>query len=424
MATNQLTSKQLRKLFIEELNAQGITGENQAAVLGQAKKEMQFHPSYLVENVSNTAAEAAYGLATPRKARELGNTKLGDGAKYKGRGYIQLTGRNNYKKIGEELFLDGVIDDPDLLINNPDILKTDPKLAAKASVKFLTLDSRFQDALAKPTLREKVDGMTRIINGGLFSDPSKKHKGGMTYQEDIDLRFKNAENFNKQLILNSDGTKVAIDGVIKKGGETETAWDSKLEREGYKAYPTATADPMKDFLRSIGEKVSSIIPSAQAAETDGVRTAFSPDNRLFAQTDPRRTDLLQQQSIAAQERNFLTPEIASLLAASDRTSFGWNDPRRTDGGEAASARWQFAQTDPRRVDLNQPEPQVAPVQRSMAPPAPAPREPSYGGYVTDGSGNVIVDGSGLPVQYGAGPEEYATMEDLLADRGLMGTRGL
>jgi len=316
MATNQLTSKQLRNIFIAELNAQGITGENQAAVLGQAKKEMQFHPKYLVESASDKNAEAAYGLATPKKARELGNIKLGDGAKYKGRGYIQLTGRNNYKKVGEELFLDGVIDDPDLLINNPDILKTDPRLAAKASVKFLTLDSRFQDALAKPTLREKVDGMTRIINGGLFSDPSKKHEGGMTYQEDIDLRFKNAENFNKQLILNSDGTKVAIDGVIKKGGETETAWDSKLEREGYKAYPTETTDPMRDF----------------------------------------------------------------------------------------SERSQFAQTDPRRVDLAQPVPQAQPTY-DYIPQQPVPYTPS------------------APMSDFEQPQ-YATIEDLLADRGLMGTRGL
>jgi predicted chitinase len=225
MATNQLTSKQLRNILIAELNAQGITGEQQAAILGQVKKEMLFEPKYLVEIASDKSAENAYGLASPKKARELGNTNEGDGAKYKGRGFIQLTGRNNYKKVGEELFLDGVIDDPDLLITNPDILKTNPSLAAKASVKFLTIDPRFQDALSKPTLRGKVDGLTRIINGGLFSDPSKKHEGGMTYQEDIDLRFKNAENFNKQLTLNSNGIEVAVDGIIDPKGQTETAWN-------------------------------------------------------------------------------------------------------------------------------------------------------------------------------------------------------
>lgn len=40
------------------------------------------------------------------KAKELGNTDIGDGKKYKGRGPIQLTGKANYKKYGNILNLD------------------------------------------------------------------------------------------------------------------------------------------------------------------------------------------------------------------------------------------------------------------------------------------------------------------------------
>ena len=325
------------------------------------------------------------------------------GADYAGIGDFQVTGKQNtidalkaYGAKGKE-FAKILEDDPSA-INS---LKKNPEFLEAANVGWIK-----KDLIKTGVINKDMRAVANAVNSKEVEE-NKANKIA-TYTGLV-------KDYQTNLGVKADGDW---------GDKTEKAWDSKVEREGYKAYPTETADPMKDFLRSIGEKVSSIIPSAQAAETDGVRTAFSPDNRSFAQTDPRRTDLLQQQSIAAQERNFLTPEIASLLAASDRTSFGWNDPRRTDGGEAASARWEFAQTDPRRVDLNQPEPQVAPVQQSMAPPAPAPREPRYGGYVTDGSGNVIVDGSGMPVQYGAGPEEYATMEDLLADRGLMGTRGL
>ena len=51
--------------------------------------------------------------ARPAKARELGNLTPGDGAKYHGRGYVQLTGRVNYERVKSELGFD-VVADPDL----------------------------------------------------------------------------------------------------------------------------------------------------------------------------------------------------------------------------------------------------------------------------------------------------------------------
>lgn len=49
------------------------------------------------------ASGAAYD--TGEKARSLGNTpqKDGDGQFYKGRGYIQITGANNYKRLANDL---------------------------------------------------------------------------------------------------------------------------------------------------------------------------------------------------------------------------------------------------------------------------------------------------------------------------------
>jgi predicted chitinase len=35
-------------------------------------------------------------------ATKLGNTQPGDGVRFKGRGYIQLTGRDNYQRIGRQ----------------------------------------------------------------------------------------------------------------------------------------------------------------------------------------------------------------------------------------------------------------------------------------------------------------------------------
>ena len=53
---------------------------------------------------------------------QLGNTQKGDGFLYRGRGYVQITGRENYEHIGSLVGAD--------LVNNPD-LALDPEVAYK-----------------------------------------------------------------------------------------------------------------------------------------------------------------------------------------------------------------------------------------------------------------------------------------------------
>ena len=61
----------------------------------------------------------------PKTAKILGNKKLGDGEKYKGRGFIQLTGRDNYRMAEKALGLP--------LLNNPD-MAANPDVAAKIAI--------------------------------------------------------------------------------------------------------------------------------------------------------------------------------------------------------------------------------------------------------------------------------------------------
>lgn len=64
---------------------------------------------------------------SPKKAKILGNVKPGDGAKYKGRGFLQITGRDVYKRAGRDLKLP--------LEQKPELV-AQPEIAAKVAVWF------------------------------------------------------------------------------------------------------------------------------------------------------------------------------------------------------------------------------------------------------------------------------------------------
>lgn len=85
----------------------------------------------------------------PAKARELGNVKPGDGARYAGRGYVQLTGRANYAQYG-------LADNPD------DAMK--PEVAARV-LKDGMEKGRFTGRSLKDYLPGDYIGARRIING-------------------------------------------------------------------------------------------------------------------------------------------------------------------------------------------------------------------------------------------------------------------
>lgn len=100
-------------------------------------------------------AERVYG-------GRLGNGPegAGDGWRYRGRGFIQLTGRGNYRKAGRALVLP-LEDDPDLAAN--------PREAAMIAGWYW--EENGCNALADAG---NFEGVTRRINGGLNGYDSRK----------------------------------------------------------------------------------------------------------------------------------------------------------------------------------------------------------------------------------------------------------
>jgi putative chitinase len=92
-----------------------------AAFLAQvAHESAEFR--FMEEIWGPSAAQRLYEPVT-KKSQQLGNTKPGDGQRFKGRGPIQITGRDNYKRYGELLHVD---------------LISDPGRAAKPEIGFRT----------------------------------------------------------------------------------------------------------------------------------------------------------------------------------------------------------------------------------------------------------------------------------------------
>lgn len=100
--------------------------------------------------------------ARPDKARELGNVQPGDGVKYHGRGYPQVTGRNNYRRLGQALGLP-LENEPDLLLR-ADVAATATVYAmANGTFTGVSLSDAIKPGL--DPLRPQFVAARRIING-------------------------------------------------------------------------------------------------------------------------------------------------------------------------------------------------------------------------------------------------------------------
>lgn len=106
------------------------------------------HESGELRYVEEIASGSAY-----EGRKDLGNTQPGDGMKYKGRGLIQITGRNNYLECGKALGVD--------LVTQPELLETND-LACRSAAWFWA--SHGLNDLADKGDFERI---TKRINGGL-----------------------------------------------------------------------------------------------------------------------------------------------------------------------------------------------------------------------------------------------------------------
>lgn len=95
--------------------------------------------------------------------KSLGNTKPGDGVRYKGRGPIQVTGRANYTKIYKEFFVPNGLGEYNI-VDHPE-LGSDPRIGSLMSMGWLLVTENGKNTISALN-RHDVKAVTRYINGG------------------------------------------------------------------------------------------------------------------------------------------------------------------------------------------------------------------------------------------------------------------
>lgn len=163
-----------------------LTAESISAILGTAgpldkvkvnwplveaalDKRLIYSPLCAVAAIATIAVET--GTFTPIKERggpsyitnlyenrkDLGNTQTGDGDRFRGRGFVQITGRANYTHYGTEMGRD--------LVSNPD-LALDPAVAAEVLARYF--EERHIPFFAN---QQNWEIVRRRVNGGLNGWP-------------------------------------------------------------------------------------------------------------------------------------------------------------------------------------------------------------------------------------------------------------
>ncbi|MBB5911237.1 putative chitinase [Nocardia transvalensis] len=134
------------------------TPEREAAFLAQIIHETDKLKT-LTEYGDADYFNGLYGPHTP-VGRSLGNTRSGDGARYAGRGALQITGRSNYREAGKAIGVD--------LEKHPE-KAAEPKHAFDVAAWYWKTHHLNDDAD-----KSDIDAITREINGGTNGDAERR----------------------------------------------------------------------------------------------------------------------------------------------------------------------------------------------------------------------------------------------------------
>lgn len=264
--------------------------------------------------------EMMYGSGT-ELGQKMGNTEPGDGFKYRGRGFIQLTGKNNYAAASKAIYGD------DRLVKNPDLVNN-PAVAAEVSAWYM---SKGQKSMAK-TLGIDMNNMTQEqanllatsqIAGG---DIRKKGAIGQEIQAKVD-------RYAQQFTGNATTTTAsATTPPVKVDSKTanDFAWSIFSGKQTMAQVPAGYQSAVSQILQNPPSHWATAVAKAPSPGTSPMAKAESskpgmPESKTTTQTAAassgvKSTEIGSKEKTPAELLTALNSKMDELIAVSRHTA--------------------------------------------------------------------------------------------------------
>lgn len=252
------------KMVINLANEMGITNKNELAMLlaqldhessaftrleenlrYSASRLLQVFPKYVKSRAQaeQLAKDGAPAIGSLVYGNRMGNNGVGEGYKYRGRGFIQLTGKENYTDMSRKLGID--------LINNPDQASV-PEIAAKIAVQWWKDRPRLVSAGRKGD----VSTATKIINGGFNGLSDRRRLYAQYTNMDMNAAVEEAKKFALDQASTSEPAIESTDTSSVPDDSTPTS-DVVV--------PSVTSDPVTQTTGY--DNKSPIVPKTEVEDT-------------------------------------------------------------------------------------------------------------------------------------------------------------
>ena len=208
----------------------------------------------------------------------MGNREEGDGWKYRGRGFIQLTGRENYERASAALGYD--------YVNNPDLV-SEPEHAARVSLWWWKDRNGLRPAAQQGDVRQS----TRLINGGYNGLADRQSK------------YRNYLPVAQQGQVTEEGTRELADA----SGEEPTT--DPMEETA--TQPVSTNQNSSGDTGTVADAVSppettvrqAVVSNASIDSSTGINQALSRDVEQIEQQRQQQAQLTTTRDQEDRERN-------------------------------------------------------------------------------------------------------------------------